>query len=109
MQVNKMMTAVKEKREILNQMQDSPEMQSFRELKLNKSALERSLRKWTIIYDAKETQQQIEVFTNNNADKKETALKQLRSSEEELMRKQEEKADLEQYAKLLEDMLTKHR
>ena len=108
-QVAEKAKSVEEKRKQLTLLQDSAEMNMFRVLRLQRLSLERRVRKWQILKESQEPFDKIEQFSQQNQGKRNSMIKILKQAEEELIKKQEEKVDLEQYAKLLDDMLSKHK
>ena len=97
------------KKNKLTRIEDSPEINSFRELQHQKSTLERRVKKWSLLNESRETNQTLEQFSISNSAKRSVNINNLHKLEYENIKKQYDNQKLNEYAKLLEEMLTKRR
>ena len=58
------------KKNKLTRIEDSPEINSFRELQHQKSTLERRVKKWSLLNESRETNQTLEQFSISNSAKR---------------------------------------
>jgi hypothetical protein len=89
-QVTQKTGAVEEKQRQHANLQNSPEMNSFRDLKLDKISLERRIWKWMMLKEPAEPYQKTETLSIANAQKRKAVLEALKKAEDELIRKREE-------------------
>jgi chromosome segregation ATPase len=108
--VNQMTQSVEAKRQALENLLNSEEMQHYTDLRIEKMNLERRIRKWTILLkDSKETLQGLESFSIANAGRRQALAEALKNKQKAVLKKEAEVSDLEQYAELLESLIREHK
>ena len=100
---------VEGKRQSLNKLLQSGEMEKVIGLKIQKMNYERRLQKWSaLMTDSHETLQSIEAFSSTNAQRRQSAVDSLKYRQKALIKKEIEVEDLENYASLIDAMVKEH-
>jgi len=100
---------IEEKKKYLSTIQDSVELVQIRELRVNKFNLEQELYRHQFLKNSKEPIREIVEFSSSNSMKRSSQLSLLNEGEGELIKLNEERIILENYQKLLEDQISKHK
>ena len=108
--VESMTKKVEGKRQQLEELLCSDEMNQYTELKLKKINLERRIKKWSsLMKDSRETLQSIETFSAKNANVRKNAIEQYKNKVRSFMKQEMELDDLEKYQELVESMIREHK